>query len=615
MSIDRTTVPVPVYAAALRQLVGRAFAPATPVPDAPLPGGSLPSRLVQSAEGQRELVTCSSVDGVTAPASMVDPAEYWERALPHRLILHGPLNDIADSELETEERGAVERRLLGVYYQRYNALPLPADLLTMLADHEADCPDDQIAERLEHARALIIPSPTAGEARRRRLHLRAEAIRRCADGTCSEHGTGIAELFVDVITLCEAARLDLEQAISLTAAHGGSVSRAMKALADRGDTELERLLPHLLSAKLTVDDFPSSERTQVLDLASRRKPPPLESFLQRAEPSRRSSVTTTRNRKVEAPAADEVQPSSTQPQDPRALYQQIRGGLESRIIARADLCRRLALAGVAAVLGVKHQRILLCGCTGSGKSHAAAALADVLERPHLRIDMADVTATGWKGLDIPDVLDALAEKAGRDLNGSVLVLDELDKIRIEPGTEGNSLQAQVQLQASLLALIDGGITTTDGSAAHQLDTSGVLVIGTGAFGGEFISDPPTTDDLVHWGWIPEFAARWGERICLRPPTRAEARDLLEHSDRSVDSRLGPLTNALGIELIVPAQVIGYVVDLWFRSDADFRSASEWLLAAARSRLLDVLEGEGVTSIVLAPDDIERESRQPPRSGW
>ncbi len=163
------------------------------------------------------------------------------------------------------------------------------------------------------------------------------------------------------------------------------------------------------------------------------------------------------------------------------------------------------------------------------------------------------------------------------------------------------------MQASLLALIDGGITTVDRSPAQQFDTSGVLVVGTGAFGGQFATKPPTTDELVRWGWIPEFAARWGERICLRPPTRAEAKDLLERSERSVRKRFGALAKALGVELVVPPEVVAYVVDLWFRSDADFRSASEWLLAAARSRLLGLLEGESRTPIVLAPDDIARVS--------
>ena len=62
--------------------------------------------------------------------------------------------------------------------------------------------------------------------------------------------------------------------------------------------------------------------------------------------------------------------------------------------------------------------------------------------------MADVTATGWKGLDLPDVLDALASHAGDSLEGSILHLDKVDKVRIAAGADGNSVEAKFNLQSS-----------------------------------------------------------------------------------------------------------------------------------------------------------------------
>jgi hypothetical protein len=66
-------------------------------------------------------VACKGLHTSTARSPLVAPGDYWELALPHRLLVHGPLSDIADSALEEEERGAVERRLLGVYYQRWTS--------------------------------------------------------------------------------------------------------------------------------------------------------------------------------------------------------------------------------------------------------------------------------------------------------------------------------------------------------------------------------------------------------------------------------------------------------------------------------------------------------------
>ncbi|MHB1167987.1 MAG: AAA family ATPase [Longimicrobiales bacterium] len=298
--------------------------------------------------------------------------------------------------------------------------------------------------------------------------------------------------------------------------------------------------------------------------------------------------------------------------DPQKEYLRIRHELEQEIIGDRELCARLALAGVGMLIGVSHQRILLCGTTGSGKSHSARSLAKVLQRPYFAIDLSDVTATGWRGADIPDLLAALASRGDGSLDGSVLLLDEIDKCRVVPRTDGNSLQAQVQLQASLLALIDGGITTAEGSAARQLETAGLLVIATGAFGGRFAVRPPTTRELVTWGWMPELAARWGDRICLRRPSRHVAMELLERSDRSVSRRLGSLAEALGLQLLVSREALAYVVDLWYRSDSDFRSASEWLLSAARTRLIETLEHDAERQIVVVPDDIDvaRDEIQP-----
>jgi hypothetical protein len=142
-----------------------------------------------------------------------------------------------------------------------------------------------------------------------------------------------------------------------------------------------------------------------------------------------------------------------------------------------------------------------------------------------------------------------------------------------------------------------------------METAHLLVIGSGAFRGRFAAEPPTTEDLVRRGWMPELAARWGERICLSPPTRGEAIELLRSSERSVSRRLAPLTSALGIEIEVPEAVLAYVADLWLGSGSDYRSAAEWLLSAARRKLIDALERGETEGIVLAPDDVRPPARR------
>jgi hypothetical protein len=101
----------------------------------------------------------------------------------------------------------------------------------------------------------------------------------------------------------------------------------------------------------------------------------------------------------------------------------------------------------------------------------------------------------------------------------------------------------------------------------------------------------------------EFSARWGERIHLRLPTRAEAVELLRSGERSVSRQLGPLLEGLGMQIEVPVEVLVYVADHWLRTESDLRTAAELIVAAARRRIIEALERGTDSRLVLAPDDV------------
>lgn len=605
--------PGRTYPAALRLLVGRALGGPGPVPREAPPGGPLTARIEPQSSLGRSPVTCRAVTGEVPGAEEIDDLDYWSRALAHRLLCVGVFIDLAGVEMNDSVRQALEGEILVCHRERYGSTPLSHDLLDLLRLHHRRRPEDDAPTRLDSVRADLITTPTLGELLRRRARHRAETVQSCIEGNLSQTGLSLVELFTDVFALCVADRIDLDAAQRIAQDHGGSIARAMNALSDDGTTTVERLLPHLLRSGISLDDFAPASRDAARRLARRRGTVAWETFLDAPAEDLPSSEVDETGRTTDSLPPPSVRPDGTDAsqnqgratvEDPLVTYRRILAGLEERILGRPQLCRRLALSGLAHLLGVQTQRLLLCGGTGCGKTHAAIALAEVLDQPVMRIDMSDVTATGWKGLDIPDVLDGLASRARDSVDGSVLVLDELDKVRIQPRSDGNSLQSQVQLQGSLLALIAGGVVTAEGGGGHQLDTARLLVIGTGAFGGRFTSRPPTTDELVEWGWIPELAARWGERHVLPPPSRKDALELLRNSERSVTRRLAPLTSALGIEIEAPPEVLAYVVDRWFRTGADFRTAAEWLLDAARSRISGALDSGELADVVLTPDDVE-----------
>jgi ATP-dependent protease HslVU (ClpYQ) ATPase subunit len=166
-----------------------------------------------------------------------------------------------------------------------------------------------------------------------------------------------------------------------------------------------------------------------------------------------------------------------------------------------------------------------------------------------------------QGSDISDVLIALRHGTGANAVPGVLILDEVDKVRVPDSGTGNSVAAKVNLQESLLALL-AGTEVTCASGQRQIDTSRLLIVGTGAFGGLF-RRPPSTDELVKWGWLREFASRWGERLCIPDPDRHQCLELLSRSERSVARRLGRLATALGLQIHVSEAALAYVMTCGF----------------------------------------------------
>lgn len=187
--------------------------------------------------------------------------------------------------------------------------------------------------------------------------------------------------------------------------------------------------------------------------------------------------------------------------------------------------------------------ILLMGPTGCGKTYLIKTLAKILNTPIAIADATALTATGYVGNDVEDILMHLIRAADGDIKRAqqgIVYIDEIDKIaartsadRLDIGGEG--------VQQALLKLIEGTVTDilTDkhhSDATIQIDTSQILFICGGAFAGiqEIVetrirnetSDTPsdvperfdystvTTDDLVRFGMIPEFIGRLPVLACL-----------------------------------------------------------------------------------------------------
>jgi len=208
--------------------------------------------------------------------------------------------------------------------------------------------------------------------------------------------------------------------------------------------------------------------------------------------------------------------------------------------------------------------ILLVGPTGSGKTLLARSLARLLDVPFAIADATTLTEAGYVGEDVENVLLRLLQAADFDRERAergIIYVDEIDKIA---KTQNNvSITRDVSgegVQQALLKIIEG--TTANippqGGRKHpeqqylQLDTANILFVCGGTFSGieevikkrvgkkrigfggkdadgdhahseEIAALLPLleTEDLLHYGLIPEFVGRLPTLTTLDPLGEAE----------------------------------------------------------------------------------------------
>lgn len=293
----------------------------------------------------------------------------------------------------------------------------------------------------------------------------------------------------------------------------------------------------------------------------------------------------------------------------RAEFAELRDALAGRVIG-SGIVDRLALVALAHRRGVG-DRLLLTGQSGAGKSFVARTVAEVVGVPFFVQDATGLTETGYRGLNVPDLIDAMYRHTGSDkgaLESSVLVLDEIEKIRIAPGVDGVSLDKRWGMQSCALSLLQGGTPIAAGEGSLVVDTRRMLIVCTGAFSDAAWADEraPSTQDLVQYGLIRELAERLRNRIFLPPRTAAELAEVLRRSDESVETVVGPLAAELGIELrVLPSayRVVARMV-VAGQGGMGLRSGNQVLVAAGHRSLLRALGENGNPIALVTPDDLD-----------
>src|SRR5438105_10096359 len=145
---------------------------------------------------------------------------------------------------------------------------------------------------------------------------------------------------------------------------------------------------------------------------------------------------------------------------------------------------------------LRKTNLLLMGPTGSGKTHIARNLAELLEVPFTIADATEYTEAGYYGKDVEVMIAELLFKSGHAIEETqrgIVFIDEIDKIaRRSQGARNGAGSRDIGgegVQQSLLKLLEGReifvpLNVTQHWNKHdfvQVDTSDILFICAGTF--------------------------------------------------------------------------------------------------------------------------------------
>src|SRR5436309_9093281 len=145
---------------------------------------------------------------------------------------------------------------------------------------------------------------------------------------------------------------------------------------------------------------------------------------------------------------------------------------------------------------LRKSNVLLMGPTGSGKTHIARNLAELLEVPFTVVDATEYTEAGYYGKDVEVMVAELLFKSGHSIDATqrgIIFIDEIDKIARRTGSARTGAGTRdiggEGVQQALLKMLEGReifvpLNVTQHWNKHdfvQVDTADILFICAGTF--------------------------------------------------------------------------------------------------------------------------------------